>query len=409
VASTPLLCKAFLKTKPAGGEAKDPYDGALFRLYKSFLVVSIRHRWITIAVVVAMFAAAMFGFGFVKQSFFPDSTRPQFMVDLWFPEGQRIEETEARVAEAEAYLLELDEVLHVSSSIGGGHTRFLLTYTGEKPWEAYAQILVDVNDWRMVSELMERVESELPGRFPEALIAAQKFIMGPGEAGKIRVRVSGPDTEVLRELAGRAQRILEDHPNTKLVRNDWRDKIKVLRPKMAEAQARAAGIERPQLSSALESAIDGKTVGVYRERDELLRIVARSPESERVDFSNLGAIRVWSPAAQAMIPMAQVVSGFETVFEDPYIWRRHRTRTITVFADPRTGLASEVFQDVKVPIEQALGLDVEGITGATTHEFGTIKVVDDGKLPLEDLESYTMAWGGQAEDSARAGASLASS
>jgi multidrug efflux pump subunit AcrB len=409
MSSTPLLCKAFLKTKPAGeGVAKDPYDGALFRLYKNFLGTSIRYRWITVAVVVAMFVAALFGFGFVKQSFFPDSTRPQFMVDLWFPEGQRIEETEARVAEAERYLLEIDDVLHVSTSVGGGHTRFLLTYTPEKPWEAYAQILVDVDDWHKVSELMQRVESEMPELLPEAMIAAQKFIMGPGEAGKIRVRVSGPDTQVLRELAGRAQRILEDHPSTKLVRNDWRDRIKVLRPKMAEAQARAAGIERPQLSSALESAIDGKTVGVYRERDELLRIVARSPENERVDFSNLGAIRIWSPAAQAMIPMAQVVSGFETVFEDPYVWRRHRTRTITVFADPRSGLASEIFEEVKVPIEQALGVDVERIAGSTVHEFDTIKVVDDGKLPL-DLEGYTMAWGGQAEDSARAASSLSSS
>ena len=409
VSSTPLLCKAFLKVdKPDAGGQKDPYGGRLFRIYKSFLETSIRHRWITMAVVVGLFAASLVGFGFLKQSFFPDSTRPQFMVDLWFPEGQRIEETEQRVAVAEEYLLGLDEVLHVSSSVGGGHTRFLLTYSGEKPWEAYAQILVDVKDWRTISDLMQRVEADLPAKFPEAVIAAQKFIMGPGEAGKIRVHVSGPDIDVLRELAARAQTILEQHPNTKLVRNDWRDRIKVLRPQMAEAQARAAGIERPQLSAALEAAIGGKTIGVYRERDELLRIMARAPENERVDFSSLNAVQVWSPAAGSMIPVGQVVSGFETTFEDPYVWRRHRTRTITVFADPRGGLATEVFADVKVPIEQALGVDVEGITGSTTHVFGTIKVTDDAKLPLLGLEGYTMSWGGQAEDSARAGASLAS-
>jgi multidrug efflux pump subunit AcrB len=410
VTSTPLFCKALLKTKTAApGEQKDPYAGALFRIYKSFLETSIRFRWVTIAVVIGMFAASLVGFGFVKQSFFPDSTRPQFMVDLWFPEGIRIEETEQRVAEAEEYLLGLDEVLHVSSLVGGGHTRFLLTYTPEKPWEAYAQILVDVDDWRKVSALMERVEAELPEKFPEAIVAAQKFIMGPGEAGKVRVRISGPDADVLRELAGKAQRILAEHPNTKGVRNDWRSRIKILRPKMAEAQARAAGIERPQLSAALESAVDGTPIGVYREGDELLRIVARSPERERVDFSNMNAIQVWSPAAQGMIPMGQVVSGFETVFEDPYIWRRHRERTITVFADPKTGLASEVFADVKVPIEQALGVDIEGITGSTEHEFGTIAVQDDDKLPLAGMPGYYIAWGGQAEDSARAGASLASS
>ncbi|NIM61826.1 MAG: hypothetical protein GTN89_15205, partial [Acidobacteria bacterium] len=100
--------------------------------------------------------------------------------------------------------------------------------------------------------------------------AAQKFIMGPGEPGKIRVRVIGPDLEVLRGLATKAERILADHPDTKSVRNDWRSKVKVLRPQMAEAPARNAGIDRPQLSRALETAIDGTPAGVYREGDELI-------------------------------------------------------------------------------------------------------------------------------------------
>ncbi|NIM61825.1 MAG: hypothetical protein GTN89_15200, partial [Acidobacteria bacterium] len=105
------------------------------------------------------------------------------------------------------------------------------------------------------------------------------------------------------------------------------------------------------------------------------RIVARAPESERLDLGNLNAVRVWSPAAQSMIPMGQVVSGFETVFEDPYVWRRHRTRTITVFADPSRGLASEVFEDVKVEIEQALGVDLAALGASpSAHEFGSIRV-----------------------------------
>jgi multidrug efflux pump subunit AcrB len=410
VTITPLFCCAFLKVRSGGGaEGKDPYGGALFRFYKKGLEASIRFRWVTIGVVVLLFAASLVGFGMLDQSFFPDSTTPQFAVDYWFPEGVRIEETEARVARAEEFIMGLDGVTQVATSIGGGHTRFLLTYVPEKPWEGYAQSLVSVEDYGQIRDLIRLIERDVPELFPEAIVAAQMFIMGPGEPGKIRVRVSGPDGEVLRGLAAKAERILDDHPNTKSVRNDWRTKVKVLRPQMAEAQARNAGIERPQLSRALETAVDGVTAGVYREGDELIPIVARSPEDERLDLGNLNAVRVWSPAAQAMIPMGQVVSGFETEFEDPYVWRRHRTRTITVFADPIEGLASEVFTDVKVEIEKALGVDLEALgVDPAAHESGSIKVEDDGLLPLAGMPGYYMAWGGQAEDSSRAQAGLAS-
>ena len=109
-----------------------------------------------------------------------------------------------------------------------------------------------------------------------------------------------------------------------------------------------------------------------------------------------------------MIPMGQVVSGFVTEFEDPYVWRRDRNRTITVFADPSRGLASEVFRDVKVEIEKALGVDL-ALHGASpaNHEFGSIKVRDNTLFPLEGMPGYYMSWGGQAEDSARAQAGLA--
>jgi multidrug efflux pump subunit AcrB len=411
VTITPLFCKLFLKTgapAEAGGKAKDPYGGLIFRFYKRFLESSIRFRWLTVGVVVGLFVLAIVSFGFINKSFFPDATRPQFMVDFWFPEGMRIEETAERLARAEKHLLSREEAKHVSTIVGGGHTRFLLTYAPEKPYEAYGQILVDVEDYRTIPELMLKAEDELAGLFPDALISAQRFILGPGEAGKIRVRISGPDPQVLRELADRAEEILLAHPNTKGVRNDWRSRVKVLRPQMAEAQAREAGVERPDLARAFEAAVEGTTVGVYREGDELLPIIARSPEFERVDFDNLSAVQVWSPAAQAMMP--------ETGFEDANIWRRNRARTITVFADPKRGLANPVFLDVKAKIERALNVDLEQVLGKSYgpeenplagHDASAIPVKEEGLLPLRDMPGYSMTWGGEAEDSARSQASLA--
>jgi multidrug efflux pump subunit AcrB len=411
VTTTPLLCKVFLKsgTTDSGKAVKDPYGGALYRGYQRFLETCLHFRWITVGIIVGLFVAALIGFKTLKVSFFPDSTRAQFMVDFWFPEGTRIEETASRISKAEDFLRKKKGVTRLATSVGSGHTRFILVYSPEKPWDAYAQILVDVDDYRKIPAMMKEIEDGLGAMFPDTVIAGQAFILGPGEPGKIRVRVTGPDSEVLRELAGRAERILADHPNAKSVRSDWRTKIKVVRPQMAETQARVLGIERPQVAQAFEAAVEGTKTGVYREKDELLPIVARSPKKERLSLNDLGAVQVWSPAAQKMVPMGQVVTGFETKFENPYLWRRHRTKTITVFADPKTGLASELFKDVKVKIEKALNVDLAQVTGkdSSEHTFSTIPVKEENLLPLKGMQGYYMAWGGQAEDSAKAQANLA--
>jgi multidrug efflux pump subunit AcrB len=239
------------------------------------------------------------------------------------------------------------------------------------------------------------------------------FVLGPSTGGKIQLRIIGPDDEQLRILAGKAETILSSNPDAKAIRNETREKIKVVRPQMSETQARRAGIDRPELSEALESAFQGTRVGVYRERDELIPILARAPMSERDDLDSLDGIQIWSPAAQSMIPMGQVVSGFATEFEDAYVWRNDRRKMIRIHADPREGLPSALFGEVKAKIEQALNVDVAAVLGrdvaASAFNARTLRVQDNDLWPLKDMPGYYMAWGGEAEDSARANASLASS
>jgi multidrug efflux pump subunit AcrB len=417
VTATPLFCKTFLKTKPKGkgesGDQKDPYSGKIYQSYRRFLSASIRFRWITMAVVVGLFALAMMGFGFVKNSFFPDSTSPQYYIDFWFPEGTHIDETAREMERAEKYLMEREGVEHVITFIGGGQVRFLLTYTPESPYHSFAQVLVKVDDYRKIPAMMKEAQKGLEDLFPQAIINTRAFILGPSTGGKIQLRINGPDPTVLRNLGAKAEAIILADPAAKGVRNEWRSKIKVVRPQMAEAQARRAGIDRPELAQAIESSIEGTRVGVYREKDELLPIIARSPEAERLDLDSLGAIQVWSPAAQKMIPVAQVVTGFKTEFEDPYIWRRNRTKMLKIHADAREGLPSEFLARVKPKIEQALGVDVEGKLGRSVSpdewNAATITVHDKDMIYLKDMPGYYIAWGGEAEDSARAQSGLAAS
>ena len=381
---TPVLCVMFLKPPKqiAGQEpqaAKDPYGGALYRGYRALLVGCIRMRWLTVTVVLAIFAAALWGFGYVDQSFFPDSTRPQFTVDFWLPQGTHIEDTVDTTAEVEEYLLELEDVQHVSSVVGAGSLRFMLTYSPEKSNSAYVQFLVDVEDYRVIDGLMVRIEEDLAEQFPDALVYAKRFLLGPGSA-KIQARFSGPDLQVLRELASETETIMYEDGGAKAIRTDWRQQVKLMRPIMADEEANRAGIGRPDVSEAIKGAFQGLPVGVFREHDELLPILMRAPDRERDDAASIQNVQIWSRAAGQAIPLRQVVSGFETVHENDIIQRLNRKRTITVFAEPKSEQASTVFARIRPQIE----------------------AIDLG--PDYDLE-----WWGEYRDSSRAQAGIAAS
>ncbi len=350
VTVTPLLGVLFLKPPAAGSAAADPYGGGFYGAYRRFLAACLRFRWLATALVLGLFAISLWGFGFVDRSFFPDSTRPQFMVDVWLPQGTHIEHTSEQAGGVEQYLKGLDGVTHVTTLVGAGAMRFLLTYAPEKANSAYAQFLVDVDDYTRVAALIPEIERHIAGNFPEISVYARRFIMGPGDGGKIQARFSGPDPDVLRSLAAKTERILYDNGG-KAIRTDWRQRVKVIRPRLAEEEANLAGITRPDVANVLRQGFEGQTVGVYREKDKLLPIVVRAPEPQRSDVDSIRDLQIWSPAAQRMIPLRQVVAGFETVFEDPIIMRLNRKRTITVHADPATGSASRLLDRVRPQIE----------------------------------------------------------
>ncbi len=378
VSVTPLLCVMFLKP-PATGEAQsDPYGGGFYAKYKSLLRGAISKKFVSLALVYGIFAGSLWGFGFVDQSFFPPSTRPQFMIDLWMPQGTHIDETTAIVQTVENYIKEQAGVTHVTSLIGKGGMRFLLTYTPEKTNSAYVQLLVDVESPENLDALLPDVEDYLAQNFPDVLGYASRFQLGPGSTGKIQARFSGPDRDVLRRLAEQTQAIYRTDFDSKAIRTDWRQRVKVVRPVLAEEQANLNGISRTDVANTVLQAFQGATVGIYREGDLLLPIVMRAEEQQRSDVASIQDLQIWSRAGEKMIPLRQVVSGFESTFEDEIIQRRNRKPTITVYADPVNGFASNLFVRVRPQIEA-----------------------------LELPPGYELEWGGEYEDSGKAQAGLA--
>jgi len=380
VTITPLLCVMFLKPPKPGQGQTDPYGSGFYLKYKAVLRGCIHKRYFTAVVIVGMFGTALWGFTYVDQSFFPGSTRPQFMLDLWLPQGTHIDETVAQVAEVEQYLREFDEVTHITSLIGQGGLRFLLTYTPEKLNGAYAQLLVDVDDYRSIATIGPIIEDELLARYPDTLSYYSSFQLGPGSTGKIQARFSGPDIPTLRQLAEQTKTIFRADPDSKSIRTDWRQRVKVIQPVLADQRANVSGITRPMVAGVMAEAFQGDVAGYYRENDLQIPIILRAEAHLRNDIASAQNLQIWSPLAQRMIPLRQVVSGFETYFEDEIVNRRNRKRTMIIYADPAQGLATSLFSRVRPQVEA---------------------------LPLPT--GYELEWGGEYEDSGKAQAALAGS
>lgn len=391
VTATPLLSYIFFRPLAPGSAeaARDPYDALPFRIYRKLLTAALRHRWLVLLLAVLGLGAGLYGFRYVDQSFFPPSTRPQFMVDVYLPAGTHIRETEAFAEDFRGYIQKLDGVTHVTSLIGGGGLRFLLVYSPEHENRAYVQFLVDVDDWRKIDRVAAAIQQELDTNRPGANGIAKRFLLGPGSGGRIQVRFSGPDPAMLRQLGEQAMQVLEEDGNAVAVRSDWQEPVQVIRPQVLEQQARRNGLTRVDVARALETSFEGRPVGIYREpgtegtglfpqENRLLPIIARPPQAEREDAAAIGNLQIWSPAAARMIPLAQVTAGTEVAWENPVIARRDRSPTLTVHADPRRGLPSQLRDRVRDRIE-----DIE--------------------LP----PGYRLEWGGEYEDSGRARGALA--
>ncbi|MBW2161084.1 MAG: efflux RND transporter permease subunit, partial [Deltaproteobacteria bacterium] len=332
---TPLLGIWFLKPpKPSQGkEQKDPYDNAFYRGYKGLLAVCIRFRWVTVAVVVAVFAVSLYGFGFTGRTFFPASTTPKFRVDVFWPLGTDIDETEKRVAVLEQGLAELEGVTHVASAIGQGPLRFILTFTPEKSHSGFAQFLVDIEDYNTLARDIERAEKYVRETAPDAIAFGRTFDLGPSKPGKIEARLVGPDANVLRDLEQQALAICKATYDSKGCRSRWFERVKVVRPRLSEEQADAHGITTRMVAEAMQAGFEGKPAGVYREQDEVIPVLFRAPAPERLTVDSLSQIPMWSPVAQGYIPLANVVTGLDTTWADEVVERRQRKRTLTVVTD----------------------------------------------------------------------------
>ncbi len=371
---TPLLGGILFKQGKGGEDTA--YNGPLFRAYGAVLRGAIKARWLVVAGLIAVTVACFAGFGQIKQQFFPDSNTPLFFVHYKLPQGTSIHTTSADLTKMEEWLEQRDDVVSVTSFVGQGATRFLLTYSAEKPNPSYGHLIIRTESIEQIPALRADLDDFGRNNFPGGEFRTKRLVFGPGGGNPIEARFSGSDPEVLRELGDQAMAVLAASSDNLIdISQNWREKELVVRPIYATNRAQTAGISRDDIASGLAFATEGTTGGVFREDERLIPIIVGLNDTTSPDL--LDQV-IYSSTAGQFIPITQVIDGLTYEAQDTLIHRRNRVATLTVSADI---VADTTPAAVQAEVQAA----IEAIP-----------------LPI----GYKMEWGGDYESSGDAQASL---
>ncbi|HIL96356.1 MAG TPA: efflux RND transporter permease subunit [Pseudomonadales bacterium] len=331
----PLLGSYLLRTT-VDGRDDHLYQGWGYAPYRKLVEVSLRQAWFATLVIVGITAACFWGFGKVKQSFFPTTNTPLFFIDFYLPQGTDVLTTGREIRSIEDEVRKEPGVVDISSFIGRGTTRFAAMVQPEQPNSAYAHLIVRVEDVDVMNDMMISVGDRLRKSNLEAELQIRRSEFSPSGSSKVEARFTGPDPDVLRSLSAQALDVYLAH-NFIDRKTNWRQRELQIVPQFNNTRARSAGVMRTDVYQSLAFATLGVNIGLYREADKLLPIIARAPAHERIDLWGLSDRTVWSPAQQSHIPMSQVVDGFELLPEDSLIFRRNRERMISALSNPPQG------------------------------------------------------------------------
>ncbi|GGF77530.1 Multidrug efflux pump subunit AcrB [Mameliella alba] len=377
ITATPLLAHYFFKV--GSGDDADHYGGPLFRAYRAVLSAALTLRHLVILALIGVTVLCYIGFGQVKQQFFPDSNTPLFYVHYKLPQGSSIHQVSDDMTLLENWLAERDDVTSVATFIGGGATRFMLTYAPEEALPTYGHLIIRAESLEQIPQLRADLETFGRSTLTSGEFRTERLAFGPGGGAPIAARFSGPDPVVLRQLAEQAEAaLLGASDQLQDLRTDWRERELVIVPRFADERAKAAGVTREALAQALTLGTDGLQVGHYREADRLIPIIMRTDTAQSEGAGHLVDLPVYSAAAGTYIPVAQITDGFAWEAQNTFLVRRDRVPTISVQAGVPAGVnASSVFAQVR----------------------GAVEAIE---LP----EGYILEWGGEYESSTEAQSSL---
>ena len=347
----------------------DPYQRPFYTRFRRFLDTCLRHRWWVIAATIALFIGSLMLFRFVPQQFFPDSTRPELMVDIELAEGASLEATKAQAAKLEKLLHGREGISNYVAYVGTGSPRFYLPLDQQLPATNFSQFVVLTENADAREATRDWLIKDVIPQFTDVQMRVTRLENGPPVGYPVQMRISGEHFDQVQAIARQVQAKVRENPHVINVNLDWSEPSKVVRLVIDQDRARALGVSSAQVSQLLGTSLSGMSVSTYREGNRLIEMLLRGPENERVRLDMLGSLAI--PTASGTSVTLSQVARLEYVFEDGIIWHRNRLPTVTVRAD--VGDATQPLDVVQQILPTLDGIRAELPSGYLLETGGTVE------------------------------------
>jgi len=382
VVFTPYLGFKLLPNRPHGSH--EIFSSPFYNRLRSLIDWCVAHRKTVIVATLALFVAGIAAFSKVPRQFFPQSNRPELLVDLWLPEGSSFAQTQAVAKRMEEILAKEPGVEHFTTYVGAGSPRFFLLLVQQLTTVNLSEIVVMTKDNKTRETVKQRLEEHLTRDFAGVQGRVQRLAVGPPLEYPVEFRVRGPDAGKVREIADQVAAVMREQRAAVDVGDDWREQIAAVRLAVDQDRARALGVSTESVGATLQAHFSGIPVGQYREQNKLIPILWRGDPVERRRIDSIESVYVRSASGDA-IPLSQLVRP-KAEFEEGVIWRRGRFPTVTVRCDTAPGvqgpdLMNEISKALE-PIQEKLPLGYRIEPGASLEASGIAQRSIFAWLPL---------------------------
>ncbi|MHA6686305.1 efflux RND transporter permease subunit [Mesorhizobium sp. A556] len=363
---TPWFGYMILKQRRHAGQHHDVFDTRFYRRLRASIGWAVRHRLIVLTLTVATFAASLWSFQFIPQNFFPQSERPEILVDLWLPEGTSIKEVEVQAKALEAKMMDDPDKKFIATYIGEGAPRFFLPLDQQLANPNFAQLLVMANDEPARERLIVKLRSVLAQDFPSIRAKVDRLFLGPPTGWPVQMRVMGPDRQEVRRIADEVKARFSAEPLLSAVHDDWLEPVPAMKLVINQDRARALGVTSQRVRQMLQTAMSGAPLGTFRDGEETVSIVAREPAASRSLLSAVASVYVPTDFG-GFVPVSQIAKVVP-VMQQGIEWRRDRLPTISVRATLPDGVqANDVvtklfdgMKDLRANLPAGYKVEVQG-------------------------------------------------
>ncbi|MGF6457020.1 efflux RND transporter permease subunit [Pseudomonas frederiksbergensis] len=363
---TPYLAVKMLPNDLGKHQHGDLYDTKFYRTLRRLIDAAIERRWVVIGATFGALVLALACIKLVPQQFFPNSSRPELVIDLRAKEGSSFAATTEQVKHMEEILAKDEDVRFYTAYTGAGAPRFYLSLNPELPNPGFAQFVVMTKDLDARERVRERLVTSADQQFPQAWVRVTRLELGPPVGYPVQFRVVGPDTQVVRQIARDVEKVVASNPKVRDLQLDWNDPVRTLKVELDQDKASALGLTPTDVSLATQTVMNGATLSQLREHEDLIDIVARAVPEERLSLDTLKDINLYTRQG-TVVPLSQVAQ-VRSELEEPVLWRRNRDMAITVRADVKDGeqgvsVTQEIqplLKDIEAKLPSGYRIDVGG-------------------------------------------------